>query len=271
MNCFRFVSLKDWTQFERISTCSPYSCELLSICIFERLNTVNRKSVAIVYKLWIAFDLYLWKIEHSMPSRCKANDSVVNCFRFVSLKDWTQLIMIIIRLNRCCELLSICIFERLNTVQRSSNTSKPLLWIALDLYLWNIEHSKSSSVEMFVTVVNCSRFVSLKYWTQQKEIINEETGGCELLSICIFEILNTAVNQQIKGVGRLWIALDLYLWNIEHSNCAQLCSEMSVVNCSRFVSLKDWTQQLIHTYQLVLCCELLSICIFERLNTALLD
>jgi len=150
-------------------------------------------------------------------------------------------------------------------------TPPRVLWIALDLYLWNIEHSGVWRRWRPDSVVNCSRFVSLKYWTQQTVLRNHVRFCCELLSICIFEILNTAKNDYIAKVFLLWIALDLYLWNIEHSSIPPTTNSPAVVNCSRFVSLKYWTQLFDFLCHFMGGCELLSICIFEILNTAFLS
>ena len=190
---------------------------MLSICIFEILNTATSRNCQHAPRLWIALDLYLWNIEHSKWNGLNRIHHVVNCSRFVSLKYWTQQTSIWSRVSNCCELLSICIFEILNTAIKISRAKKELLWIALDLYLWNIEHSFIADIQQWAAVVNCSRFVSLKYWTQpfRKRLIC--LVGCELLSICIFEILNTARTFNFWIIRLLWIALDLYLWNIEHS------------------------------------------------------
>jgi len=68
------------------------------------------------------------------------------------------------------------------------------------LYLWNIEHSKGEFKDMRCFVVNCfsyrdalARIVSLKYWTQWRVVLGYAQSGCELLSNCIFEILNTVI------------------------------------------------------------------------------
>jgi len=218
--------------------------------------------------LWIALDLYLWNIEHSFLANYTSMCCVVNCSRFVSLKYWTQLRQMKRELTPSCELLSICIFEILNTANPTLLKGVKRLWIALDLYLWNIEHSESIRALSHNNVVNCSRFVSLKYWTQHNTSLLSFSMCCELLSICIFEILNTAKEHEKTRALMLWIALDLYLWNIEHSSSERISNHSSVVNCSRFVSLKYWTQRFIGNYRHQLCCELLSICIFEILNTA---
>ena len=143
MNCFRFVSLKYWTQHKVYISGLKQGCELLSICIFEILNTAYLFSTIELVTLWIAFDLYLWNIEHSSMVYYNLYDYVVNCFRFVSLKYWTQLVNNIEFVVDCCELLSICIFEILNTALEDLVVFSLLLWIAFDLYLWNIEHSRT--------------------------------------------------------------------------------------------------------------------------------
>ena len=192
---------------------------------------------------------------------------VVNCFRFVSLKYWTQYVISKVILYKCCELLSICIFEILNTVYGLRQWIIMVLWIAFDLYLWNIEHSFVECGQNGVLVVNCFRFVSLKYWTQSVDLTSLQETGCELLSICIFEILNTVAPTPENLSGQLWIAFDLYLWNIEHSKRIWKGTGSLVVNCFRFVSLKYWTQFRNCSEELIPRCELLSICIFEILNT----
>ena len=191
MNCFRFVSLKYWTQLAPDFVQSTLCCELLSICIFEILNTTKLWMMIILVKLWIAFDLYLWNIEHNHLNSTERLRCVVNCFRFVSLKYWTQLLRVWGYALQCCELLSICIFEILNTTLNLSINPFYLLWIAFDLYLWNIEHNLAPKLTSVIAVVNCFRFVSLKYWTQLSRIWQKMSYSCELLSICIFEILNT--------------------------------------------------------------------------------
>jgi len=217
VNCSRFVSLKYWTQRHFSDSEIRTRCELLSICIFEILNTANSFTWNDLRMLWIALDLYLWNIEHSLSNFQQTRPKVVNCSRFVSLKYWTQRKSICHLFRGCCELLSICIFEILNTALAAFNVIYAELWIALDLYLWNIEHSIDVNMYSALCVVNCSRFVSLKYWTQHITSWTNEGDCCELLSICIFEILNTAKPKFLNYLRKLWIALDLYLWNIEHS------------------------------------------------------
>ena len=167
----------------------------------------------------------------------------------------------------CCELLSFCIFEILNTVPLLIQLITVLLWIAFILYLWNIEHSCSNCTCIHITVVNCFHFVSLKYWTQWTSCLFRVCFGCELLSFCIFEILNTVYGDLSFQYIKLWIAFILYLWNIEHSCFINRSYNLVVVNCFHFVSLKYWTQFFLNSFGTWDSCELLSFCIFEILNT----
>ena len=191
----------------------------------------------------------------------------MNCFHFVSLKYWTQYLPEVFILKISCELLSFCIFEILNTVNSVQFWNKSVLWIAFILYLWNIEHSLQNQDYHLLPVVNCFHFVSLKYWTQYISMALESRNGCELLSFCIFEILNTVVSRGFVFEIRLWIAFILYLWNIEHSLIIRFIYMYAVVNCFHFVSLKYWTQCMGVSWLQSICCELLSFCIFEILNT----
>ena len=168
-------------------------------------------------QLWIAYNLYLWNIECSPMVSSIAACRVVNCLQFVSLKYWMQR-----RGSKCyrtasCELLTICIFEILNAAIVRNRQNRRMLWIAYNLYLWNIECSNWWNRLDEQTVVNCLQFVSLKYWMQQKSYSNLATRRCELLTICIFEILNAAKAISRFSMSLLWIAYNLYLWNIECS------------------------------------------------------
>ena len=178
-----------------------YSCELLSICIFEILKTTFWRIVSSLIVLWIAFDLYLWNIENNKIIGIMYSNNVVNCFRFVSLKYWKQLQSQAKHILICCELLSICIFEILKTTINGFGNYFGLLWIAFDLYLWNIENNFVLLRQEKIMVVNCFRFVSLKYWKQQFKVVHENKCCCELLSICIFEILKTTSSNPIPFIS----------------------------------------------------------------------
>ena len=242
VNCFHFVSLTYWTQFICWVRWSAKGCELLSFCIFDVLNTVFQDKLKDIARLWIAFILYLWRIEHSRIQQNQITLLVVNCFHFVSLTYWTQLNGSLFIMILGCELLSFCIFDVLNTVLQLTTGITRMLWIAFILYLWRIEHSYICETLRSVPVVNCFHFVSLTYWTQSRAKIIITSARCELLSFCIFDVLNTVNVLSSILPFPLWIAFILYLWRIEHSHKNRLCVVGFVVNCFHFVSLTYWTQ-----------------------------
>ena len=116
VNCFWIVSLTYWAQPPCFQPNSIFSCELLLNCIFDILSTAWLPSYILNISLWIAFELYLWHIEHSWKRISDNSNQVVNCFWIVSLTYWAQRALTESMLNKW-------------------------LWIAFELYLWHIEHS----------------------------------------------------------------------------------------------------------------------------------
>ena len=142
---------------------------------------------------------------------------VVNCFWIVSLKYWAQHLCLSLPESLCCELLLNCIFEILSTTRCHGCACCIQLWIAFELYLWNIEHNPWFIFTFMYIVVNCFWIVSLKYWAQLWKCCYLCQCSCELLLNCIFEILSTTSYECAKLRKQLWIAFELYLWNIEHN------------------------------------------------------
>ena len=116
VNSLQIVSLKYWKQYEQQKYGLTMSCEFLTNCIFEVLKTVNSRNTIIVKALWIPYKLYLWSIENSFECVRRTRAIVVNSLQIVSLKYWKQLPRAGLRLIRCCEFLTNCIFEVLKTV-----------------------------------------------------------------------------------------------------------------------------------------------------------
>ena len=243
VNCFWIVSLRYWTQLVDFLVIHCRCCELLLNCIFEVLNTTTLLMDWFSSVLWIAFELYLWGIEHNSGQIFETINSVVNCFWIVSLRYWTQLWPTSNASGRCCELLLNCIFEVLNTTLKLVYGETATLWIAFELYLWGIEHNKSGSFARQLIVVNCFWIVSLRYWTQPPFIFLSVGSSCELLLNCIFEVLNTTPAGRLPTCQPLWIAFELYLWGIEHNIFVLSYTMLHVVNCFWIVSLRYWTQQ----------------------------
>ena len=269
VNCFQIVSLTYWTQPSANFPDTINSCELLSDCIFDLLNTTSSQAGNWMLPLWIAFRLYLWLIEHNRSLKGRMWLTVVNCFQIVSLTYWTQPFFVFSMFFIGCELLSDCIFDLLNTTSAYGCWLAPPLWIAFRLYLWLIEHNKHEHGSETVEVVNCFQIVSLTYWTQLNGDWEESGRGCELLSDCIFDLLNTTRIWKQRSYHALWIAFRLYLWLIEHNAWWPWWTSANVVNCFQIVSLTYWTQQLWLGRIMIFSCELLSDCIFDLLNTTL--
>ena len=88
----------------------------------------------------------------------------------------------------------------------------------------------------------CFQFVSLKYWQQHRTVQFAALVSCDLLSICIFEILATTAWRYSPMSNTLWFAFNLYLWNIGNNSKQFIYSVSWVVICFQFVSLKYWQQ-----------------------------
>ena len=164
--------------------------------------------------MWFAFNLYLWNIGNNLSWLQCLSITVVICFQFVSLKYWQQRVCLSQFHYQSCDLLSICIFEILATTLEFIQIDGYQLWFAFNLYLWNIGNNYQSQYRCSSWVVICFQFVSLKYWQQPPEDIPQCPIRCDLLSICIFEILATTVNNSFIPFHELWFAFNLYLWNI---------------------------------------------------------
>jgi len=193
--------------------------------------------------LWIAFELYLWEIEHNCEFSLNIVSGVVNCFWIVSLRDWAQLWKQAVILWLRCELLLNCIFERLSTTELTQNIQNRMLWIAFELYLWEIEHNGMELINMDLLVVNCFWIVSLRDWAQLDKLPLFGKNRCELLLNCIFERLSTTWSPPLLDLALLWIAFELYLWEIEHNRIYRGSTTIAVVNCFWIVSLRDWAQR----------------------------
>ena len=192
----------------------------------------------------------------------------MNCFQIVSLTYWTQptfadtliparcellsdcifdLLNTTPFLTACkcfrCELLSDCIFDLLNTTGVRRCLSPLPLWIAFRLYLWLIEHNLCWWLAYRSWLWIAFR---LYLWLIEHNPTFADTlipARCELLSDCIFDLLNTTLRGRKMANVELWIAFRLYLWLIEHNNRQCLFPWPPVVNCFQIVSLTYWTQQ----------------------------
>ena len=110
-------------------------------------------------------------------------------------------------------------------------------------------------------------FVSLTCWTQHCCLPVILAAGCDFLSFCIFDMLNTTAGIMPLLVQALWFPFILYLWHVEHNIYSLEQLKNTVVISFHFVSLTCWTQRPSRLYFRVFSCDFLSFCIFDMLNT----
>ena len=249
VNCFWIVSLIYRTQLFWRNKLDNFCCELLLNCIFDLSDTAIAQHRLLCGELWIAFELYLWFIGHSIRVHGGVLPSVVNCFWIVSLIYRTQQVISASETHVRCELLLNCIFDLSDTACWHINSIFTPLWIAFELYLWFIGHSEASVLGSVLTVVNCFWIVSLIYRTQRANHQSVLVRCCELLLNCIFDLSDTASNGTVWRKLPLWIAFELYLWFIGHSTPYWKPRQMRVVNCFWIVSLIYRTQPYRHRWQ----------------------
>ena len=111
--------------------------------------------------------------------------------------------------------------------------------------------------------MNCFQNVSLTYRAQLNQKAIEYAKRCELLSECIFDIPGTTVRKVGFTFEWLWIAFRMYLWHTGHNCLSWRNAEAAVVNCFQNVSLTYRAQPSPALNLDILCCELLSECIFD--------
>ncbi len=141
-------------------------------------------------------------------------------FHFVSLTCWTQFGYFRTDEKDCCDFLSFCIFDLLNTIKQICGNLSKLLWFPFILYLWLVEHNATINYPALKVVVISFHFVSLTCWTQLPILDYALVFSCDFLSFCIFDLLNTINNPCKTVIVTLWFPFILYLWLVEHNkNC----------------------------------------------------
>ncbi len=144
------------------------------------------------------------------------------------------------------------------------------MWIAFRMYLWHIGHNFWFRNHDVFCVVNCFQNVSLTYRAQLPYSVNTCASCCELLSECIFDISGTTLVSGCPDSIKLWIAFRMYLWHIGHNHWEKHNQNPLVVNCFQNVSLTYRAQLFGMGSKQVVCCELLSECIFDISGTTFL-
>ena len=124
------------------------------------------------------------------------------------------------------------------------------------------------------SVVNCFQFVIWRSLTHPGSLPGASVPGCELLSICDLTIFDTPQRGiEIRWL-QLWIAFNLWFDDLWHTNTVVIFHWSGVVNCFQFVIWRSLTHHCIIIKNIILCCELLSICdltIFDTPTRAAAD
>ena len=189
-------------------------------------------------------NLYLWHIKYSWTPAYVRRPWVVICFQ-------------------------ICIFDILNTAVRRMPGWSFRCDLLSNLYLWHIKYSKKAISKMLHRVVICFQICIFDILNTAWHKIITSKQGCDLLSnlylwhikysnkvlkktivwvvicfqICIFDILNTAIEYTIMVYDGCDLLSNLYLWHIKYSVELRRMNYIAVVICFQ-------------------------ICIFDILNTA---
>ena len=229
-------------QHSIVNVLSPFSCDLLSKCIFDLL-IFNRQycsmvislvvicfqNVSLIYwystkwdvnlktlKLWFAFKMYLWFID-IQPAIVVAVD------------------------DHRCDLLSKCIFDLLIFNHYQWNNQQLQLWFAFKMYLW------------FIDIQHKWNFFLPKYC-------------CDLLSKCIFDLLIF----NVILISTLFLCVVICFQNVSLIYWYSTMSSASCCLAMLWFAFKMYLwfidiQQVIKTLFLLISCDLLSKCIFDLL------
>ena len=235
---------------------------MISICIFTWGFTSNTHTGAPSRLLWIDFNLYFYvRIHKTKANECLAL-MVVNWFQFVFLREDSQDNMGTLCWDRCCELISICIFTWGFTRQYIGQYIGDLLWIDFNLYFYVRIHKASIKLNIIKIVVNWFQFVFLREDSQANWLFFKNGLRCELISICIFTWGFTRTNFKFMNEIRLWIDFNLYFYVRIHKRRYRLVPHLTVVNWFQFVFLREDSQANLGSFLGWFSCELISICIF---------
>ena len=139
---------------------------------------------------------------------------------------------------------------------------KTLLWIDFKLYFYVRIHKLLASVYSWFGVVNWFQIVFLR---ENSQVWHRKVWmfiSCELISNCIFTWEFTSVISEFAQFLWLWIDFKLYFYVRIHKTCLNRCLYQFVVNWFQIVFLRENSQGKISTSPHILCCELISNCIF---------
>ena len=134
--------------------------------------------------------------------------------------------------------------------------------IDFKLYFYVRIHKNTERVIQMIEVVNWFQIVFLREDSQVNLLKQAKGISCELISNCIFTWGFTSIPNDIWRAVVLWIDFKLYFYVRIHKTKRTKVLLLQVVNWFQIVFLREDSQVGLCFSLSVLCCELISNCIF---------
>ena len=249
-----------------------HCCDLLSNCIFDVLKNneeVFRRAaewvvicfqiVSLTYwkttktiaavetmQLWFAFKLYLWRIEK-------------------------QLGFGNIHVERCCDLLSNCIFDVLKN--NFGLFLNPAQMVVICFQIVSLTYWKTTNKEGRRVVVRLWFAFKLYLWRIEKQHQRNRSrhhSCCDLLSNCIFDVLKN--NNAIIPNAKLFVVICFQIVSLTYWKTTRVNGEVLLHWLWFAFKLYLWRiEKQLKTFKLLKTprCDLLSNCIFDVLKNNL--
>ena len=159
-------------------------------------------------------------------------------------------------------MISNCIFTWAITSPAANYTLETVLWIDFKLYFYVSNHKELRKYYRLSYVVNWFQIVFLREQSQGYLVVMHQIPCCELISNCIFTWAITRCGTLTLSSSLLWIDFKLYFYVSNHKIYVLIFDLSLVVNWFQIVFLREQSQGRRHLQKVVLCCELISNCIF---------
>ena len=114
--CFQLLSLTTFLQWGFCIYSDNQCCDLLSTFIFDNVLTMMVGHIVLLWRLWFAFNFYLWQRSYNLCFFLILNFLVVICFQLLSLTTFLQFVAAQAIQGLGCDLLSTFIFDNVLTI-----------------------------------------------------------------------------------------------------------------------------------------------------------
>ena len=246
-----------------------------------------------LFELWIGFKLYLCLIDYQLNSTDKENDEscelVSNCIFVLLIINFLNSINSKRAVVNWFQIVSLSYWLSTFSTKLSNFVS---LWIGFKLYLCLIDYQLILTAIMPLVVVNWFQIVSLSYWLSTFGLflnhgkglwigfklylclIDYQRGGstlsrrlcCELVSNCIFVLLiiNIIFKSSSQKVVVNWFQIVSLSYWLSTTKIQRFANTKLWIGFKLYLCLIDY-QLLPNYYPWLICCELVSNCIFVLL------